>query len=172
LMAKGWNPKDKLPMPASGLSPTSTAPAGTAHTHRQKMVASLDKPAHAIAAAGKSALGSGGRSEAERSAAVGSSSRPASPIRALATRRKAVMHRLPTWVKARKMQPGGEEATTTTGKQDTTATVSEADAAGGGARPLSPRDSEVELLASLRNSYPAQASSSSGVVIPRLIERS
>ena len=171
-MAKGWNPKDNLPMPASGLAPTSISPAGTAHAHRQKLVASLDKPAHALSASGKLTLGSGGRSDVDLGAAVGSSSRPASPIRALATRRKAVMHRLPTWVKACKVQPGGEDAITTTGKQDTTAAVSRADAAGGAARPSSPRDSEVELLASLRNSNPAQAASPSGVVIPRLIERS
>lgn len=166
LTAKGWHPRDKLPVPDPAFPLSS--PQGAAHGLGQKMSADPDRPANASAASGTPCLDPGSRGEAEAGGAVGT--RPASPIRALATRRKAVMHRLPAWISARKEPPEGEKAAmkVVVGSQD--AATTKAGAGGGTARASSPRESEVELLASLR--YPAPQSSPPGVVIPRLIKPS
>lgn len=172
---RGWHPKDPLPAPASSSAAASTSPAGS--RHRQKVVATLGKPGEAGAASGNSAEDAGSRGEGQQGPAAESSLRPASPILALpaasATRRKAVMHQLPSFMNSRKEPPGGVEAASRQDYADKQPALTAGVDTGAAAQALSPKESEVELLASLR--YPARSlspSRSSGVVIPRLIERS
>jgi hypothetical protein len=173
---RGWHPKDPLPAPASSAAAAASA-SSAAPRNRQKLVATLGKPGETGPASGNSTQATGSSGEGRQGPAAESSLRPTSPILALpaasATRRKAIMHQLPSFMNSRKEPPGGAEAASRQDIKDKQPAPTAGADAGAAAQALSPKESEVELLASLR--YPARSlspSRSSGVVIPRLIDRS